>query len=276
MNKNLILKILTTSAVISSLSFGLTQTEKLLLKFEKNRISKNKNITLKELELDKTLPISQLDGWNAYVFKIKVDLDGKSLDTSDILLSNGTVIAKDLYNIKTKRAIKDDIHPPVKNSYYDKNNLIAGTHEAKNKIIVFSDPHCPFCRDLIPEVIDFVKSKSKNIALYYYHFPLPFHPLAETIVKASIVAKHKGIKDAVYKSYTEKLTRKKISKEEALAEFNKKLNTNVTLRDLEKSYVKKEFEKDMQVVNEMMVQGTPTLFVNGVKDVTRSEYLKLK
>jgi protein-disulfide isomerase len=270
-----LLKIATAFTLLTTSAFALTDTEKFILKFEKNRISKNKDVKLLELELRQALPIDKVNGWKAYLFDIKVKLGEKELKTTDMLLSNGTVIANNLFDIKTKRAIKDDIHPKIKDSYYNKEHLIAGTHGSKNKIVVFSDPHCPFCIELVPEVTNFVKKNSKNIALYYYHYPLPFHPLAETIVKATIVAKHKGIKDSVYKSYTSKLTRKNISKEEALKEFNKKLKTNISMKDLEKDYVIKEFKKDMKVANDMLIQGTPTLFVNGVKDVTRSEYLKL-
>ena len=276
MKKSLIIKIATTTVLLSSLSFGLSKTDKAMLKFEKNRIVKNKDVTLKKLELSNTIKIDDVNGWNAYLFNIKVDIGkDKIIETTDMLLSNGTVIAKELYNIKTKRAITEDIHPKVKESYYNQEHLILGNHKAKYKLLLFSDPHCPFCKDFIPEIIEFAK-KRKNIALYYYHFPLPFHPMAETIVKASIVAKHKGIKNVILKTYKAKLTHKKISIQKALNEFNKALHTNISIKDIERKYVLKELEQDEAVRKEMLIQGTPTLFINGKKDITRSEYLNLK
>jgi thiol:disulfide interchange protein DsbC len=270
-----LLKTFSLSLALVSSGFALTDTEKSILKFEKNRISKNKNIVLEKLELRQTLPIENIDTWKAYLFDIKVKVDGKDIDTTDMILSNGKVVAKDLYDLKTKRALKDNIHPSIKKEFYDKKNLIAGTHNAKHKLVLFSDPHCPFCIEVFPEIYNFVNKHKKDMALYYYHFPLPFHRLAETIVKATIVAKHKGIKDATFKSYTSNLTRKNISKEEALKEFNTKLGTNIKMADLEKEYVIKEFIKDKKVADYMLIQGTPTLFTNGKKDLTRSDYQEL-
>lgn len=55
-------------------------------------------------------------------------------------------------------------------------SLIVGDPAAKNKLIVFSDPDCPYCRKLHTEMKDIVK-KRKDIAFYVKLFPLvKLHP----------------------------------------------------------------------------------------------------
>jgi len=55
-------------------------------------------------------------------------------------------------------------------------SLIVGDPDAKNKLIVFSDPDCPYCRKLHTEMKDIVK-KRKDISFYVKLFPLvKLHP----------------------------------------------------------------------------------------------------
>ena len=55
-------------------------------------------------------------------------------------------------------------------------SLIVGNPDAKNKLIVFSDPDCPYCRKLHTEMKDIVK-KRKDISFYVKLFPLvKLHP----------------------------------------------------------------------------------------------------
>jgi len=63
--------------------------------------------------------------------------------------------------------------------------IILGKKNAKHKIIVFSDPDCPFCAKLHHEMNKVVRAR-KDIAFYIKMFPLKIHPgayeKAKTIV----------------------------------------------------------------------------------------------
>lgn len=64
------------------------------------------------------------------------------------------------------------------------NSLIVGDPAAKNKLIVFSDPDCPYCRKLHTEMKEVVK-KRKDMAFYVKLFPLvKLHPQAYEKSKA--------------------------------------------------------------------------------------------
>mgnify|MGYP003460141503 FL=1 len=122
-----------------------------------------------------------------------------------------------------------------------------------------------------------MQKNSDSIALYYYHFPLlSIHPAAGTLVKLIDIAKHKGIKDAELKTYQidwEKYFDVKSTDAKVILEaFNKEFKTDIKLDELSKAEITKTIDSDIAMAEEVMVQGTPTIFVNGVKDSTRLKY----
>jgi len=260
---------------LSSSLFASSMDDK-VLEFEKKRFSLNKRIDFKtaSIALKKEMNIK---GWYGYILDINAQVQGKEITAKDMLFSNGIVIAPDLLDINTGKSLKDSLTPNLTSSYYNKNNLIAGTHNAKDKIVVFSDPLCPFCIDYIPDVINHVKNNKKDIALYYYHFPLlRLHPAADVISKAMIVAHKKGIKDIELKIYQADFQKDFDSRETnqkiILKSINKVLKTNITFDDIKAMDVRQVIVDDMKLGEDVMVEGTPTIFVNGIKDNTKLKY----
>ncbi len=66
--------------------------------------------------------------------------------------------------------------------------LIMGDKDAKYKVIVFSDPECPYCAKLHQELKK-VLEKRKDIAFYIKLFALPMHPDAAWKAKTIICKK---------------------------------------------------------------------------------------
>lgn len=56
----------------------------------------------------------------------------------------------------------------------------------KNRIAIFTDPDCPFCKRLEQETV----SKLKNVTIYYFLYPLPIHPNAENDSKKILCAEN--------------------------------------------------------------------------------------
>ena len=56
----------------------------------------------------------------------------------------------------------------------------------KNKLAVFTDPDCPFCKRLEAETI----AKLSNVTVYYYLFPLAIHPHAADHAKRILCAEN--------------------------------------------------------------------------------------
>ena len=278
---SLTLKLLTIISLLSinTLAKDTKILDELVIKYEKKRISTTSRFELKETSvyIRKDLP---LKGWTGYVLKLKFDINGKDVKMKDILYTNGIVISSELKTLNNK-SFKKYLLPDIPNSYYNDEHFIAGNKNAKNKILIFSDPLCPFCLDLIPEVLEHVKKHSNNIALYYYHFPLlQLHPASNTITKAMILAHKQGVKDIVSKIYLAKFEDSFKATEsnptKILKAINKVLNTNITDEQIQSTTINKQLLQDRDMADDMLIDGTPAIYINGKVDKTRRKYKNIK
>jgi protein-disulfide isomerase len=275
-----LLSLSVATLVLGSTLFASAEVDKKVIDFEKKRFSQNQGITLKKIDISKKETLS-VKGWYGYVLKVQADVPGRGLvAVDDMVFSNGDAFTMELINMKTGKSFKELLMPKVTSAYYKKDHLIAGNENAKNKIVVFSDPLCPACKQALPAIINIVKEKSEDIALYYYHFPLlSIHPAADTISKAMVIAKQKGIKDIEAKVYaanfSEYFTARDTDVRIILDGFNKTFKTNIKLSEIGNENVINEVSADVRMGEEVMVQGTPTLFVNGVNDRDRSLFQAL-
>ena len=267
-------KILSISILLSSALYA-TSSDENIISFEQKRISQNPNVKIKDIKINtkKELP---LNGWYGYILDVEANVQGKDINAKDILFSDGKYISLELIDSTTGKSLKDLVTPNLTDSFHDKSKLIAGNHNAKDKIVLFSDPLCPFCKDYVPDVIKYVNKNSDSIALYYYNFPLSIHPAATPLSKLIEVAKHKGVKDVELRAYEidwEPYFDVKTTDEKKILEaFNKEFKTNIKLEEISTNEIKALIEKDITMGEEVMVTGTPTIFVNKVKDSTKLKY----
>lgn len=266
-------KILSVSVLIASSLYA--SNDENIVNFEKKRIAQNPNVEVKSIKINtkKELP---LNGWSGYILDVEATVQGKSINAKDILFSDGKYISLELIDSETGKSLKDLVTPNLTDNFHDKSKLIAGNHNAKDKIVIFSDPLCPFCRDYVPDVIKYVNKNKDSIALYYYNFPLSIHPAATPLSKLIEVAKHKGVKDVELRAYEidwEPYFDVKTTDEKKILEaFNKEFKTNIKLEEISTNEIKALIEKDITMGEEVMVAGTPTIFVNKVKDSTKLKY----
>ena len=266
-------KILSVSVLIASSLYA--SNDENIVNFEKKRIAQNPNVEVKSIKINtkKELP---LNGWSGYILDVEATVQGKSINAKDILFSDGKYISLELIDSETGKSLKDLVTPNLTDNYHDKAKLIAGNPNAKDKLVVFSDPLCPFCKDYLPDVIKYVNKNSDSIALYYYNFPLSIHPAATPLSKLVEIAKHKGLKGVelkVYETDWEPYFDVKTTDEKKILEaFNKEFKTDIKIEELSDNKVNELIAKDMKMGEEVMVQGTPTIFVNKVKDSTRQKY----
>ncbi len=266
-------KILTLSIFLSASLFA---SDDVVVEFEKKRVAQNPNVKVNSITVNtkKELPVS---GWNGYILDVNANVQGKDINAKDIIFSDGKYISLDLIDAQTGKSLKDFVTPNLTAKYYDKSKLIAGNHNAKDKIVIFSDPLCPFCMDYVPDVINYVNKNKDKIALYYYHFPLiSIHPAAVPLSKLIEVAKHKGVKDVelkVYKTNWEQyFDAKSVDEKKILEAFNKEFKTDIKLEEITANDINENLKKDISMGEDVMVQGTPTVFVNGEKDSSRQKY----
>lgn len=276
---SLMLKLLTITSLLT-ISFttniwAKTIDEK-IYSYEKHRIKRSPNIKLNSLKLVFKKDLG--DGWNGYVYDLDITVKNKKINVKDIIFSNGKMITGELKQLNGLD-LKRKMHPVLDKRYYASSHLIAGNKNAKHKMVLFSDPLCPLCVEDTPRIIKDVQNNPNTFALYYVSFPLDMHPTARTISKATEIAKAQGVKNIEYKVYTAKFDKyfdayDNKDNQKSLDAFNKVLKTNITMTQVNSKVLDEKLKYDLKLSDEAFVNGTPTLFLDGEIDLTRSQYKK--
>lgn len=279
--RSLMLKLLTTIIALSSFSLFAAdvnaELDQKVTTFLQKAIAPNENYTFDKVVILKKEEMKDLSGWMVYFVRIDLMLtkqEGKKLSVNDIIFTNGKILSKDFADINSGRSIKGVYSLDMEASAYNKEHLLAGNFNAPHKIVVFSDPLCPFCMDFVPEVIADVQKNPETFALFYYHFPLNIHPAAPTLVKAMILAEEKGDKEIVSKVYKEFFDIKESDEKVILDIFNKALKKNFTVEQINQAHILKQLNNDQELATNLMINGTPTIYLDGKKDDTKRAYRK--
>jgi protein-disulfide isomerase len=139
-----------------------------------------------------------------------------------------------------------------------------GPDDAKVTIVEFSDFECPFC-SRAADVSHKVKEKyGTKVRFVFRQFPLSFHKSAHGAAEASLAANAQG----KFWEFHDKLFANQQKLDRASLEgYAKELGMNVA--NFKKALDSKEFADDvdaeMKLGEEVAVQGTPTMFLNGAR-----------
>lgn len=270
---------LSATLLLSVSLFAATDAE--VVAFLKKGIGNNPNISNLQIDVNGKKNVPNMSGWQAYFVNIEADVkqgkDTRHINQNGTYFVSGNVIAPELINLKSGERYNDTIAPDFSNTLYSKANLISGDANAENKIAIFSDPLCPFCRRYVPEALAYMAKYPKSFAVYYYHFPLAgLHPASVTLTKAAIAAEQNGTDNAVLGLYKLDINANETDDQKILDVFNKAFGTKITVADIRRSSVVKQFESDQNAARSMMVAGTPTVFFNGQKDSSKNKYKEIK
>jgi len=275
---SLMLRLLAITLLLSSLAEA-NASDKKVESFLKNVFTRNPNISSIKVKVTNSAPLKQYKGWSVYFVELDAMLKKEEREVKQkmIWFSNGSTITKELFDINSGKDIRDFVSLAFKDEYYSKENLIYGNANAKHKVVIFSDPLCPFCRNFVPGAIEYMKKAPRKFAVYYYHFPLPaLHPAAVELVKAAVALELKGRKNVVLDLYKVKVDPREKSKEKILEAFNKAMNSNIKESDLLSKAVKEHIKHDLEVADSVMINGTPTIFFDGIVDKTKKKYKEAK
>lgn len=275
---SLMLKLLAITLTLSSL-LRADASSAAVEKFLKDTFSANPNIKSINVKVTSVTEVKGYEDWNAYYVELDAMLkkEKRQVVQKMVWFSDGKVVTKELFDLDSGKNMIDLVSLPFKNEYYKKENLIYGNPNAKHKVVIFSDPLCPFCRTFVPEAVEYMRKEPNKFAVYYYHFPLDsLHPAAVELVKAAIALELKGRKDVVLDLYKVNVDPKEKNNEVILKEFNKVMNSNIKMFELMSKEVSEHFKNDLEVADALMVNGTPTIFFDGNIDKTKSKYKEAK
>ena len=242
-----------------------------VISFFRLSAQQNPNVRLKDVKISSKSVLKEIPGWYAYIisFDILVPPKNKQTTLSNTIFTNGEYVTNDFISLDTFKSLSEDVYIPVDNKYYDKEHLLYGEQNSKTKILIFTDPRCPYCLDLLPKVIDFVKDNPKDYSLYVYHFPLEMiHPRSATITKAMIALKQMGQKDVLKKMYSLDLSSLNPSEKTLLDSINKEFNSKLTPEIINSKKVISVYEADKKAGEDLAINATPTIFIDGKKEST--------
>jgi len=277
---SLMLKLLAITVLSSSLLFS-SATNAEVEEFLKEQFSGNKGLSSIDVKVIEVMKLDRLKGWDAFIVSIEANIKQqnklKKVKQRMIWFSNGDAITRDLIDLQTGESFIDLVKPEFKPEYYKKENLIYGNVNAKHKVAIFSDPLCPFCRSFVPAAIEKMKKRPGTFAIYYYHFPLErIHPAAVPLVQAAVAAELKGVKDVVLNLYKVEVDPREKNIQKILSAFNKVMKSNIKVADLNKREVLMHLNSDMDIAENLMVGGTPTLYFDGKVDKTKRKHEMVK
>jgi len=274
---SLMSKLLTSTLIATvTLSAGSVPSSKILEKYVKKNIVKNPNVKMNGVTVLETKTHKDLPGWTILLTTINVTYKKKDMNAPEIMFVKDGLITGHLMSQKTGKDYRDEIKPSVPEKLYNDEHLLFGNKNAKHKVLIFSDPQCPFCQDVVPEIFKAAKENPETLAVYYYHLPLlRIHPVSDVLTRVMLVAQHEGKTDIVKKIYSLEISPRETNVKKILAAVKKHTNYTVTKDKIDAKSIKDAIEADKKSATQMMVSGTPTIYIDGEWDKMREGYKDL-
>ena len=243
---------------LATLSFASTKTPGQMAVEKFKEFFKNRGVNVK-LVLEKDINIKGLNLKNFKFVIIELSKGKRSQKMS--FLTDGKYMIRGLEEIGKRENIisyYESLYSVV-NVPYSNEDFILGNKNSKIKIVYFGDFQCPFCR----RCMTYIESKYKDkVAVYYKHYPLPFHKNAILLAKIYEAGKILGI-DLHKFVENENGDKKKIMedlKKKIPAEKWEKFK-----KTMEDKNIMAKIKQGETIGRKYGIRGTPTIFINGHK-----------
>ena len=220
--------------------------------------------------------IPDTGGWEVYFLSLKANIKmGKNYhkkSVPQVVFTKGNKIAFSLKDKSGKNYAKT-LKPKVPLEAYDNAHFLVGDKNAPHKILVMSDPFCPYCQEIVPKLIDSVKAHPETFALYYYHLPLlRIHPASDVTTKTMHILHQRGDVENMKALYRLLVDPKEKNSNKILKAIKDKTGLTFTKREINSNSIKAALAFDKAMKKRLMVTGTPTIFIDGIWDPTRMAY----
>jgi len=268
--------LMSTVIATVTLSANAQPDEKTLLKYIKKAVVKNPQVKVKGVTVVESKTHKDLPGWTILLTNMELEYQKKEINAPETMFIKDGMVTGHLVNLKTGNDYRDNIKPTVPASYYDDAHLVFGNKDAAHKVLIFSDPQCPFCQEVVPAIFTAAKENPTKIAVYYYHLPLlRIHPVSDILTRVMHVAQHEGKMDVVEKIYSLKIDPKETDMTKILAAVKSHAGYSVSAEKVDAQAVKDALKADEKAAGKMMVSGTPTIYIDGEWDKMREGYKAL-
>jgi len=274
---SLMSKLLMSTVVVTvALSANAQPDNKQLLKYIKKSVVKNPQVKVKGVTVIESKTDERLPGWTILLTTMDLEYQKKEIHAPEMMFVKDGLVTGHLIDLKTGNDYRDSIKPSVPQSYYDDAHLLFGNKDAEHKVLIFSDPQCPFCQEVVPAIFKASRENPTKIAVYYYHLPLlRIHPVSDVLTRVMHVAQHEGKRDMVEKIYSLKINPRETNMTKILSQVKTHAGYSVTAEQVDAKEVKEAMKADETAAGRMMVSGTPTIYIDGEWDKMRDGYKKL-
>ena len=268
--------LMSTVAATVALSASGQPDNKVLVNYVKKAVVKNPQVKVKGVTVIESKTDAKLPGWTILLTTMNLEYQKKDIHAPETMFIKDGLVTGNLIDLETGINYRNEIKPSVPASYYNDAHLLFGNKDAKHKILIFSDPQCPFCQDVVPAIFKEARENPTTMAVYYYHLPLlRIHPVSDILTRVMHVAQHEGKAEIVEKLYSLKIDPKETDMTKILAAVKSHAGYSVTAAQVDAKEVKAAIKSDADDAGKMMVNGTPTIYIDGVWDKTRDGYKKL-
>jgi len=277
---SLMSKLLSTT-LLATLSLSAATNKEDVTNYIKNYMIDNPQVKVSEVDVISTQVLDEPKGWEVFFVNIHANVKKSptmfdKVTVPETLFVKDGVVAPSLMDIKTGKDYKAELKPELSSDIYNDKHLIAGDKDAKHKIVVFSDPQCPFCQEVVPVLYEDVKANPKTLALYYYHMPLiRIHPVSDILTRVMMVEQARGNMDNAIKMYGLDINPRELNVTKVLAKIEKDLGLKYKEEELDTSAIQEEVKFDREMTTKSLVTGTPTVYLDGKWDKNRIGYKEL-
>lgn len=137
-----------------------------------------------------------------------------------------------------------------------------GPDTAPVTIVEFADFECPFCQRMAPKLDEIWENRKASVRFVYKFMPLAMHPHSEIAARAAIAAQAQG---KFWEMHHELFANAARLEDSDLRGYARAIGLDVDrfVADMSSPKTTARLAADSQLAEELGVNATPTIFVNG-------------
>jgi protein-disulfide isomerase len=137
-----------------------------------------------------------------------------------------------------------------------------GSPDAVVTMVEWADFECPFCRAFYPILDELVQKYPTQVRLVYKFYPLSAHPHGEVSARAAVAAMNQG---KFWEMHHALFENQEHLEQSDLEKYAKQIGLDLAKfrSDFGSKEVGERLEKDKKQADELGLDGTPFLFING-------------
>lgn len=169
---------------------------------------------------------------------------------------------KVLAELKSQEAMNKPLSDEQQQKLLANNPPSFGPADAPVTIVEFSDFQCPYCTAAGKAVNEIKAKYPDKVRVVFRHFPLPFHQDAHLTAQAAMAAGEQG---KFWDYHNLVFDNQKALSRADLEKYAEQLKLDMKKfkAALDSEKYKKTVDDDLALGQEVTVQGTPTMFLNG-------------